>query len=81
MPDYQTVGRYERKEGRGGRSTVVVHQAVQKGFPLVKFQRSSMVEYSGIRINKINLLLTIIVWNKCGILAIQLQEDLNDVRW
>ena len=36
----------------------------------------SMVEYSGIRIDKINLLLTIIIWNECDILPIQLQEDL-----
>ena len=38
---------------------------------------SSMMEYSGIRIDEINLLLTIIIWNECGILAIQLQEDLQ----
>ena len=35
-----------------------------------------MMEYSGIRIDEINLLLTTIIWNECGILAIQLQEDL-----
>ena len=46
-------------------------------YPQLKIECTrSMVEYSGIRIDKINLLLTIIIWNECGILPIQLQEDL-----
>ena len=36
-----------------------------------------MVERSGIRIDEINLLLAIIVWNKCQVFAIQLHQNLK----
>ena len=35
-----------------------------------------MVEHGGIRIDEINLLFTIIVWNNCCVSGIQLQQNL-----
>ena len=38
-----------------------------------------MAEHCGIRIDEINLLFTIIVWNKCCVLGLQLQQNL--IEW